>query len=121
RIYAFGGYDAGFAASAAAEVYDPATDTWEAMDPMPVPVVNSFCAAIGDKIYVFGGMSDGAMWPGDQGNILRSIVEFNPAEAPGRQWTYKGSVPISILDNGGWYGGSAAAVGESLYFVAYPF
>jgi N-acetylneuraminic acid mutarotase len=35
--------------------YDPATDAWTTKKPMPVPAHHVMVAALGDKIYLFGG------------------------------------------------------------------
>jgi Kelch motif protein/galactose oxidase-like protein len=37
------------------EMYDPATDTWTTMAPMPTPRHGLGAAVVGDKIYVIGG------------------------------------------------------------------
>ncbi|MBU2466124.1 MAG: T9SS type A sorting domain-containing protein, partial [Bacteroidetes bacterium] len=37
------------------EVYDPLTDTWEEMAPIPVPKHNYATVVYNDKIYIFGG------------------------------------------------------------------
>ncbi|KAL7669632.1 hypothetical protein ACOME3_010279 [Neoechinorhynchus agilis] len=54
RVFIFGGND-GFVCSNSCEVYDPKTDSWEVLPPMPE--CNRCCglAKIGDEIYVIGG------------------------------------------------------------------
>lgn len=37
------------------EAYDPATDTWTTETPLPVPIHSQAAAAVGGKIYLFGG------------------------------------------------------------------
>jgi N-acetylneuraminic acid mutarotase len=37
------------------EVYDPSTDTWETMEPMPTPRSRLQANVVGDKIYLIGG------------------------------------------------------------------
>ena len=41
--------------SNANEVYDPSTNSWTELAPVPVPVMNYASAVIGDKIYIIGG------------------------------------------------------------------
>jgi N-acetylneuraminic acid mutarotase len=61
KIYAFGGFV--FPASGppawvpidSAWEYDPATDTWKALAPMPIKRGAAVAATVGDKMYVIGG------------------------------------------------------------------
>lgn len=59
KLYVIGGWDSndgyGGPPVGANEVYDPATNTWTAKAPIPVPVRGAACAAIDGKIYVAGG------------------------------------------------------------------
>ncbi len=56
RIHVIGGEDleAG-CVSDRHEVYDPATDRWEAWPPAPVPRHGLGVVAVGDTLYVVGG------------------------------------------------------------------
>ena len=54
KIYAIGGVRNG-AAATTNEAYDPATNTWAALAPMPTAREHLAAAAIGDRIYVVGG------------------------------------------------------------------
>jgi len=59
KIYALGGSTSATTAevmSAAVEVYDPTTDTWEAREPMPTSAIYFGVAAIGRRIYRVGGI-----------------------------------------------------------------
>lgn len=56
-LYAFGGSTAPFSGAVAnAAVYNPATDTWTSLSPMPTARGGASAKAIGDLIYVVGGM-----------------------------------------------------------------
>lgn len=61
KIYAFGGFVAPTSGPAAwvpinnSWEYDPATDSWKALAPMPMKRGSPVAAAVGDKIYVIGG------------------------------------------------------------------
>jgi len=59
KIYAIGGdsgnWEVGIAPTNVNEVYDPATDTWETLTPMPTPRMNLEANVVNGKIYVIGG------------------------------------------------------------------
>ena len=61
KIYAFGGFVYPTSGSAAwvpidnAWEYDPATDSWKALAPMPIKRGAASAAVVGDRIYVIGG------------------------------------------------------------------
>ncbi|PYR78266.1 MAG: hypothetical protein DMF87_14550 [Acidobacteria bacterium] len=61
RIYAFGGFVYPTTGGAAwvpidnAWEYNPATDAWKALAPMPIKRGGASATAVGDKIYVIGG------------------------------------------------------------------
>jgi N-acetylneuraminic acid mutarotase len=63
KIYAFGGFVYPTSGPAAwtpidnAWEYDPAADTWKALAPMPSKRGSPVAVAVGDKIYVIGGVS----------------------------------------------------------------
>lgn len=57
-IYVFGGYDVtepDYQPTAAAEVFDPTTNTWTSIAPMPAPETHMGVATDGTYIYVAGG------------------------------------------------------------------
>jgi N-acetylneuraminic acid mutarotase len=61
KIYAFGGFVYPATGGAAwvpidnAWEYNPATDTWKALAPMPIKRGAAMAATVGDKLYVIGG------------------------------------------------------------------
>lgn len=58
KIYVFGGsYDPAhpILASTAVDVYDPATDDWTSLPPMPAPRTAATATAFGAKAYLIGG------------------------------------------------------------------
>jgi N-acetylneuraminic acid mutarotase len=63
KIYVFGGFVAPQSGPAAwvpinnSWEYDPATDTWKALAPLPTKRGSPLAAVVGDKIYVIGGAS----------------------------------------------------------------
>ncbi len=40
------------------EVFDPGTNSWETLSPLPTQRVSVGCTAIGDLIYVIGGWDE---------------------------------------------------------------
>jgi N-acetylneuraminic acid mutarotase len=54
KIYCIGGVRGGTAVGAH-EVYDPATDSWTALAPMPTPREHLAAAVIGNRVFVVGG------------------------------------------------------------------
>ena len=55
RVLVVGGYDESVGSLASAEVYDPAIDRWQSLDPMPEPRHGIFAGVIGNIIYIPGG------------------------------------------------------------------
>lgn len=56
KIYVFGGMPpASRLPTRAAECYDPETDRWEELEPLPMPLHLHAAAALGGNIYLFGG------------------------------------------------------------------
>lgn len=58
KFYVFGGYTDGSIVpkSFEANVYDPATDTWERLPDMPRPITHAGTATVGKNIYLAGGV-----------------------------------------------------------------
>lgn len=96
-IYMFGGFVYPRSAPPAwdpidnAWKYDPTTDRWKALAPMPEKRGAAVAAAVGDKIYVIGGAS---MPPGSQEKgitpmspqvCLGTVDEYDPASNTWRQ------------------------------------
>ena len=57
RIYVAGGI-AQWGTTAAFEAYDPATDRWEELPPLPEPVHHLAAAATDKRVYVTGGYTN---------------------------------------------------------------
>ena len=58
KLYAIGGVRGGTVVGTT-EVYDPLSDAWTSLTPMPTPREHLSAAAIGDRIYVVGGRNPG--------------------------------------------------------------
>jgi N-acetylneuraminic acid mutarotase len=55
------------------ELYDPAANTWTALDPMPVPRHGIGAATVGELIYVPGGAQHGGFDATDHSDALRLL------------------------------------------------
>jgi N-acetylneuraminic acid mutarotase len=91
KIYAFGGFVFPQSGPPAwvpinnAWEYDPATDTWKALAPLPTKRGSPVATVVGDKIYVIGGA---ATLPGSEATalmptvpqaVLGTVEEYDPA------------------------------------------
>ena len=55
KLYVFGGYDKNILAMSRSDVYDPATDRWSPLSPMPRAVTHAGVAQDGAVVYFAGG------------------------------------------------------------------
>jgi N-acetylneuraminic acid mutarotase len=97
KIYGFGGFvlpDSGPPAWAPinnAWEYDPATDAWKPLAPLPSKRGSAVAAAVGDKIYVIGGVTTipgsniTAMMPTTPQMSVGTVEEYDPASNSWRQ------------------------------------
>ena len=65
KVYVIGGIRANVTTADTVEAYDPNTDTWVFVSPLPVGLHHSGAAALNGKIYVIGGFSNLAFTPVD--------------------------------------------------------
>ena len=98
RIYVVGGFTADGQASARAEAYSPATNTWSVEADLPVPVHHPMAAGYRGRVFVAGGY-------GDHGQ-LTTLFAFT-----GDGWTRLASMPEDRA------AGGAAVVNGKLYVV----
>ena len=99
KIYAFGGFVYPKSGPPAwvpidnAWEYDPETDEWKALAPMPEKRGSAVAAAVGDKIYVIGGAStprgskETAISPTSAQVCLGTVEEYDPATNTWRERT----------------------------------
>ena len=82
-------------------VYDPETNSWSTMAPVPVPVIGCALAVLDNKIYVIGG------GPQSYGtaNASSMVQIFDPAQ---NIWTMGASLPNGV------YGAAACATSGTL-------
>src|ERR1700692_4161153 len=120
KIYAFGGFVYPTSGPAAwvpinnAWEYDPAADTWKALAPMPSKRGSPVAAAVGDKIYVIGGVN---ILPGATETALDfktpqasvgTVEEYDPAT---NTWRERSPMPTPRNHT------TAAAVNGKIYVI----
>ena len=102
KIYAFGGFVLPATGPAAwqpvdnAYEYDPATDSWKALAPMPSKRGAAGAAAVGGKLYVIGGASmlpgskDTSIHPARAHRSVTTVEEYDPAT---NTWRERSQMP----------------------------
>jgi N-acetylneuraminic acid mutarotase len=102
KIYAFGGFVLPPSGPPAwvpidnAWEYDPATDNWKPLAPMPTRRGSPAAAAVGDKIYVIGGATippgskEPAVHPTRPHVSVATVEEYDPAT---NTWRQRASMP----------------------------
>src|SRR6202048_5223260 len=102
KIYAFGGFvlpesgPPGWVPIHNAWEYDPATDTWKALAPMPSKRGSALAAVVNDKIYVVGGATtipgskETAVFPARPHISVGTIEEYDPAA---NTWRERSAMP----------------------------
>ena len=85
--------------SSANDVYDPATDSWSEMKPIPTPVMGYASAVLDNKIYIIGGGTAG----GPEYAPINQVQIFDPKT---NQWTNGTPIPTGVC-----YAGACATQG----------
>jgi len=91
KIYAFGGFVApktgpsGWVPINNSWEYDPATDTWKALAPMPSKRGAGAAAVVNGKVYVIGGVEPA---PGPKEEVIRLGLDAWPSHAVGTNEEY---------------------------------
>ncbi len=110
KLYFFGGFappesgPPGWVPVNDAWEYDPATDAWRTLAPMPTKRGASVAAAAGGKLYVIGGAgplvgaSDPAIRPGRPQRSLDTVEEYDPAT---NRWRARSPMPTACNHMGG--------------------
>jgi type VII secretion-associated serine protease mycosin len=99
RYFAIGGNDGAYD-SHLNEVYDPVTDSWAALAPMPTARMNIQAASVGDVLYVPGGFM------GSSGAYVSVHEAYDIAS---NTWSTKAPLPEPLS------GASATSVGGKVY------
>ena len=105
-IYIPGGFDVAQNYLTELQVYHTATDSWEiiATDPLPSAKLGAGCAVLDDKLYVFGGITTGAVY-------TKTTYVFDPAVPAGSRWSQLSDMTYAR----GYLGG--VAVNDKVYAV----
>jgi N-acetylneuraminic acid mutarotase len=103
KVYVFGGFTRppdlkSWQPTSAAWQYDPATDTWKALAPLPRPRGAGQAVTVGDKIYVVGGAcsdpegktSSPIVPKGPGQTVVGFVDEYDPAT---NTWKRKADMP----------------------------
>src|SRR5216683_2213453 len=100
KIYAFGGFVLPQTGPAAwvpidnAWEYDPATDNWKALAPLPTKRGSPVAVTVGDKMYVIGGATtlpgSTAVHPARPHYSVGSVEEYDPAT---NTWRARAPIP----------------------------
>jgi len=115
KIYVGGGID-GSSTIGDAAVYDPATQTWSSIAPIPNPRNHAASGTDGTRWYVFGGRGPGS---GDANVLANGFAHVQVYDPATNTWSVSGSgpgAPASLpLGRGGM--GKAAFVGGRFYVI----
>jgi N-acetylneuraminic acid mutarotase len=111
KIYVIGGiigesapFSSGY--TGVTEVYDPLTDTWETMEPMPTASAFLDANVVGDMIYVICGVKHGSVFP------FQQYADENEVYDPSNDsWSTKTPIPQ------GNFGYSSAVVDNKIYVI----
>jgi len=74
------------------EVYDPSTDTWETMEPMPTARGDLCGNAVNEEIYLIEGRKHGEVFPFYQNPAVNEV--YNPSND---SWSTKTPIPTSTF------------------------
>jgi len=104
KVWVIGGFGPGAEPVDAVEVYDPATNRWQARPPLPAPLHHAAAAVVGGRLFVVGGYTGGRLrWTASQ-----TVYEW---DGPRNSWATRAALPTPR-------GGLAVAVlGDRLHAV----
>ncbi|WCL48110.1 Kelch repeat-containing protein [Leptospira sp. GIMC2001] len=87
KIYIIGGIRVNGTTTTASnltEVYDPFTNTWTTMSPLPTTLQGAVVGSVGESIYAIGGTTSTDM---TTGTILDTVLRFQPTVGDSGQWS----------------------------------
>ena len=102
RIYVVGGFTEDGKSSNVVEVYDPKSDTWTDIEPMPERLDHPMAAGAGGKLFVIGG------WRVFGEQASDAVHEYDPATG---RWRSRANLPLPRA------AGGAASDGATLYVI----
>src|SRR5439155_1651168 len=93
--------------------YDPASDNWRTLAPLPTKRGSPVAVSVGDKLYVIGGATvlpgASAVHPAQPHYSVGAVEEYDPAA---NTWSTLASLPVSR------HGLAGGAVGNRLHMVS---
>ena len=95
-----GGYTTSGVPTSIVEAYNPVSDTWRSLSPLPAPRFAYAIAAYRDRVYVFGG------WDGK--SYVSSVFAYDPSTD---HWSTRASMPLARGFS------AAAAITNTIYVV----
>lgn len=101
KIYIPGGFRSGGAATDLVEVFQPATNSWSTIPPLPITMHHLSFAAVNGQLYVLGGYTGNSFTPTPR------VFAFNFTT---NNWTERASLPAAR-------GAAVAAVHNGLIYV----
>jgi N-acetylneuraminic acid mutarotase len=104
KVYVIGGFDKGAEVVPTVEAYDPESDSWASVAPLPAPLHHANAASVGGKIYVLGSLK------GELFSASGESYVYDPAKD---SWSNVASLPA-----GRERGGAGVAVIGSHVYVA---
>jgi len=97
RLYALAGAAQGQDATPLAQAYNPATDTWQTLAPIPQGLSHAGATSLNGKVYVVGGFTANV-----HAGAVDSVFEYDPARNAWRKLASmsspRGSVGVVALD-----------------------
>ena len=102
KVYVIGGFGSTREPVDIVEVYDPATDVWRTVAPLPIPIHHAAAAVVDGRLFVVGGYTGGRV----QSTTLGTVFEYEPSQ---NTWRGRAQMPTR---RGGL---AVAAVGGRLY------
>ncbi len=100
------------------DVYDPATDSWSTVAPLPVPLHHTNAAFVEDTLYVVGG------WLDYFANATSAVWAYDPVA---NQWnarspmpTARASMAVAVVDGRIYAAGGGPAARKSDFAVYDP-
>jgi N-acetylneuraminic acid mutarotase len=105
RVFVVGGLLFDQSTTGTVEAWDPGTDAWTTVAPLPVPLHHSVAAEVGGKLYVIGGWADYFHTPEALSFVYDPGIDAWSSAAP--MPTARGSPAAAVLDGhvhvvGGW-------------------
>ena len=118
EIYVLGGFDRGRNIVATVEAYDPATERWRTVAPLPLPLHHANTAAVNGRLYVVGFLTGGAFSADGRAFEYDPDADSWSARAAMPAGTERGGAGVAVLGGKIYVAGGfrSGAVGD---FSAY--